>query len=150
MNKYLLAVAALGGALATIAEQYVVLIILVAVAIVLDVISGLIKSLALGIPISSDKGTKGFWKKMALLFSMAFAFFLDVSIPYILSVVNIQIPGTLLFGSIVGVYIILNESISIAENIYKTNKKSLPKWLKKILTGARDEIDKGGEDNVKK
>lgn len=150
MNKYLLAFSAIGGTIAVIAEQYVVLIILVAVAICLDVISGLIKSLALGIPISSEKGTKGFWKKMALLFSMAFAFFLDFSLPYILSVVHIQIPGSLLFGSIVGVYIILNESISITENIYKTNKKSLPKWLKKILTGARDEIDKGGEENAKK
>lgn len=149
MKRFLLAFSAIGGALATIAEQYFVLIILVAVAIVFDVISGLIKSFALGIPISSEKGTKGFWKKMALLFSMAFAFFLDVSLPYVLHVVKIEVPGSLLFGSIVGVYIILNESISITENIYKTNKKSLPKWLKKLLTGAKNEIDKGGEKNEK-
>jgi len=149
MKKYLFAFSAIGGTLAAIGEQYFVLIILVAFAICLDVISGLIKSFALGIPISSEKGTKGFWKKMALLFSMAFAFFLDISLPYVLHVVKIEVPGSLLFGSIVGVYIILNESISITENIYKTNKKSLPKWLKKILTGAKDEIDKGGEKSGK-
>jgi phage-related holin len=134
------------------AEQYLILIILVALVICLDVISGLIRSVATGIPITSAKGTKGFWKKMILLFSMAFAFFLDIALPTLLNVVKIQLPfeRSLLFGSIVGVYIILNESISIAENIMKTNNKSLPKWLKKLLTGAKDEIDKKGEKNENK
>lgn len=141
MNRYLLAVSALLGSVATIAEQYSVLIILVAVVIVLDVISGLIRAAATGEPITSEKGTKGFWKKITLLFSMLFAFFLDLSVPYILEVVSISIPKMLLFGSIVGVYIILNESISITENILKANKHSVPKWLKKLLTGAKEKID---------
>lgn len=141
MNRYLLGAAALLGSVATIAEQYAALIILVAVAISLDVISGLIRAVATGEAITSERGTKGFWKKMTLLFSMIFAFFLDLAVPYILHVVSIEIPKMLLFGSIVGVYIILNESISICENIYKANRQSLPKWLKKILSGAKDKID---------
>lgn len=143
-NKYVLGAAAVLGIIGTMAEEYLLLLVLVAVAIVLDVISGLIKAVATGDPITSEKGTRGFWRKMILLFSMAFAFFLDVAIPALLEVVNIKPPfeKTLLFGSVVGVYIILNESISIAENIYKTNRRALPKWLKKLLTGARDEIDK--------
>ena len=48
MNRYLLAASALLGAAATISEQYVILIILVAVAIVFDVISGLIRAAATG------------------------------------------------------------------------------------------------------
>lgn len=146
MNRYLLGVSALLGAAATISEQYLILIILVAVVIVMDVISGLIKAFAIGEPISSEKGTKGFWKKMVLLFSMAFAFFLDLAIPYILGVVSVSVPRTLLFGSIVGIYIILNESISICENIYKANKKSLPKWIKKLLSGAKGKIDEMGDE----
>lgn len=141
MNRYLLAASALLGTIATIAEQYVVLIILVAIVIVMDVISGLIRAAATGEAITSEKGTRGFWKKIALLFSMIFAFFLDMAVPYILDVVNISIPKMLLFGSIVGVYIILNESISITENILKANRHSVPKWLKKLLTGAKNKID---------
>lgn len=141
MNRYLLAASALLGTIATIAEQYVVLIILVAIVIVMDVISGLIRAAATGEAITSEKGTRGFWKKIALLFSMIFAFFLDLAVPYILDVVNISIPKMLLFGSIVGVYIILNESISITENILKANRHSVPKWLKKLLTGAKNKID---------
>lgn len=141
MNRYLLAASALLGTIATIAEQYVVLIILVAIVIVMDVISGLIRAAATGEAITSEKGTRGFWKKIALLFSMIFAFFLDMAVPYILDVVNISIPKMLLFGSIVGVYIILNESISITENILKANRHSVPKWMKKLLTGAKNKID---------
>jgi len=147
INKTLLAISGAVGLIATMAEQYIILIILVAVAICLDIISGLIRSVATGVPITSARGTKGFWKKMILLFSMAFAFFLDLAFPLLLDVVKITLPfeRSLLFGSIVGVYIILNESISIAENIMKTNNKSLPKWIKKILTGAKQEIDEKGD-----
>lgn len=150
MNRYLLGAAALLGSVATIAEQYAALIILVAIAISLDVISGLIRAVATGEPITSEKGTKGFWKKITLLFSMLFAFFLDLAVPYILNVVSISIPKMLLFGSIVGVYIILNESISIIENILKANKHSVPKWLKKLLTGAKGKIDEMDKDGEKK
>lgn len=150
MNKYVIAASAIIGAVASISEKYFILIILVAVAIVLDVVSGLIRAAATGEPISSEKGTKGFWKKMTLLFAMAFAFFLDVATPYLLEVVSITIPKSLLFGSIVGVYIILNESISIAENIYKANRMSLPKWIKALLKGAKGKIDDmGDEENDK-
>ncbi|MBQ2015661.1 MAG: phage holin family protein, partial [Clostridia bacterium] len=45
-----------------------------------------------------------------------------------------------------GIYIILNESISICENIYKANKKSLPKWIKKLLSGAKGKIDEMGDE----
>ena len=147
MNRYLFGASALLGLAATIAEQYIILIILVAAAIVMDVISGLLRAVATGEPITSEKGTKGFWKKMTLLFAMGFSFFLDLAVPYMLGVVNINVPKTLLFGSIVGVYIILNESISICENIYKANKQSLPKWLKKLLSGAKGKIDEMGDDS---
>ena len=156
VNKITLAASGFIGLATAIAGRYLAMIILVAVAISLDVISGLIRCAATGEPITSKRGTQGFWKKMILLFAMAFAFFLDISVPTVLEVVNISMPmeRSLLFGSVVGVYIILNESISIAENIYKANNKSLPRWIKKLLTGAKKEIDdmdkKEGTENGKK
>ena len=84
INKTLLAVSGALGLFSAMSEQYLTLIILVVVVIVLDVISGLIRSVATGVPITSAKGTKGFWKKMVLLFSMAFAFFLDIAFPLLL------------------------------------------------------------------
>ena len=147
MNRYILGVSAILGTVATLLEAYVVLVILVACAIVLDVITGLVKCFATGEKLSSEKGQKGFWKKIMLLMALLFAFFLDVSIPAVMQVVKIQMPfeKSLLFGSIVGVYIILNESISICENIIKANRMALPKWLKKLFQDAKKEIDEGGQ-----
>ena len=147
MNRYILSVSAILGTVATLLETYVVLVILVAFAIVLDVITGLVKCFATGEKLSSEKGQKGFWKKIMLLMALLFAFFLDVSIPAVMEVVKIQMPfeKSLLFGSIVGVYIILNESISICENIIKANRMALPKWLKKLFQDAKKEIDEGGQ-----
>lgn len=149
MNKYILGASAILGAMATLAEAYIVLVILVAAAIVLDVITGLVKCFATGEKLSSEKGQKGFWKKIMLLMALLFAFFLDVSLPAIMDVVKIQTPfdKSLLFGSIVGVYIILNESISICENIIKANKMALPKWLKKLFQDAKKDIDERGQKN---
>lgn len=149
MNRYILSVSAILGTVATLLETYVVLVILVACAIVLDVITGLVKCFATGEKLSSEKGQKGFWKKIMLLMALLFAFFLDVSIPAVMEVVKIQMPfeKSLLFGSIVGVYIILNESISICENIIKANRMALPKWLKKLFQDAKKEIDEGGKEN---
>ena len=147
MNRYILGVSAILGTVATLLEAYVVLVILVACAIVLDVITGLVKCFATGEKLSSEKGQKGFWKKIMLLMALLFAFFLDVSIPAVMEVVKIKMPfdKSLLFGSIVGVYIILNESISICENIIKANRMALPKWLKKLFQDAKKEIDEGGQ-----
>lgn len=149
MNRYVLGASAIIGTIATLAEAYVVLVILVAAAIVLDVITGLIRCFATGEKLSSAKGTKGFWKKIMLLAAMLFAFFLDLALPSIMEVVKIEMPfgKTLLFGSIVGVYIILNESISICENILKANSMALPKWLKKLFQDAKKDIDEGGKEN---
>ena len=149
MNRYILGVSAILGTVATLLEAYLVLVILVACAIVLDVITGLVKCFATGEKLSSEKGQKGFWKKIMLLMALLFAFFLDVSIPAVMEVVKIQMPfeKSLLFGSIVGVYIILNESISICENILKANRMALPKWLKKLFQDAKKEIDEGGKEN---
>lgn len=149
MNRYVLGASAIIGTIATLAEAYIVLVILVAAAIVLDVITGLIRCFATGEKLSSAKGTKGFWKKIMLLAAMLFAFFLDLALPSIMEVVKIEMPfgKTLLFGSIVGVYIILNESISICENILKANSMALPKWLKKLFQDAKKDIDEGGKEN---
>ena len=149
MNRYVLGASAIIGTIATLAEAYIVLVILVAAAICLDVITGLIRCFATGEKLSSAKGTKGFWKKIMLLAAMLFAFFLDLALPSIMEVVKIEMPfgKTLLFGSIVGVYIILNESISICENILKANSMALPKWLKKLFQDAKKDIDEGEKEN---
>lgn len=148
-NKCKITFSVLIGTISSLYQQYAAILILVILAICLDVVTGLIKSKVTGEAINSKKGTVGFWKKMSFLVSFMFGIFMDVFIPVLLTVINIQLPFNCPFGFIVGVYIILNESISICENIYKTNTKAIPKWLIDFLTASVKEIDNKNNKNKK-
>jgi len=148
-NKCKITFSVLVGTITSLYQQYAAILILVILAICLDVVTGLIKSKVTGESINSKKGTVGFWKKMSFLVSLLFGIFMDVFIPVLLTVINIQLPFNCPFGFIVGVYIILNESISICENIYKTNTKAIPKWLIDFLTASVKEIDNKNNKNNK-
>lgn len=148
-NKDKITFSVLVGTITSLYQQYAAILILVILAICLDVVTGLIKSKVTGEAINSKKGTVGFWKKMSFLISFMFGIFMDAFVPVLLSVINIELPFNCPFGFIIGVYIILNESISICENIYKTNPNAIPKWLKDFLVLAVKEIDDKNNKNKK-
>lgn len=135
------------GFLAMLTKQYAVIFMLVCIGIVLDCITGLIKSKVTGTAITSKRGIRGFWKKTGFIFSFAFGIFLDCFIPMLLDIINVELPFKSPFGLIIGVYITLNESISIAENLIKINPESVPKWIVSLLKNTADNIDKKTENN---
>lgn len=141
------ATASISGIAATFWGVYGPVFICVLVAVCLDIVTGLIKSKATGVPITSEKGALGFWRKMALLAALAFGIFLDAFIPIMLGAVSVTLPFALPIGTVVGCYIVLNESISIFENINKTAPQALPKWIKKLLDGAKKTVNDGGGEN---
>lgn len=133
----------LGGFISVFFKQYAMIIIFVAIVVILDFITGIVKAKVIGEPISSKKGTIGFWKKIALFVGLFFGFFLDYFIPYAINAIGItiEIGNTALFGMIIGCYIVINESISICENLDKCNSEILPRWIKKLLTSKKEQID---------
>lgn len=139
------------GLIASFWGIYGPVIICVLVAICMDVVSGLVSSMAAGEKISSEVGWKGFWKKIALILALSFGIFMDSFIPILLGTISLELPFTMPIGTIVGCYIVINEAISIIENINKAAPTALPKWIKKLLEGAGKTIDDGGskdgEDN---
>lgn len=130
------------GLWATFTQKYAIILTFVVVAIVLDLTTGLIKAKITGEGWSSKKGSKGFWKKIALLVAFGFGIFLDTFIPYALRIISIDLPFNSPFALVIGVYIILNESISVCENLYEINPHTLPKWIKSLLSSANDKINK--------
>lgn len=142
---YKLSTSLFAGLVASFWGIYGPVIICVLVAICMDVVSGLIASMASGEKISSKVGWNGFWKKMALILALSFGIFMDSFIPILLGTISLELPFTMPIGTIVGCYIVINEAISIIENINKAAPTALPKWIKKLLEGAGQTIDKGGE-----
>ena len=137
--KWLLSV--ITGGLAAFFGQYGLFIALVAVAVVLDVVTGLVKAKATGEGLSSDKATKGFWKKISLFVGLAFGIFLDYAVATVLVQVGVTIGLELPFSLIICAYIIINEAISISENLYLTNPDSFPPAVGKLLKVAKGKIE---------
>ena len=137
------------GLIASFWGIYGPVIICVLVAICMDVVSGLVASMASGEKISSKVGWIGFWKKMALILALAFGIFMDSFIPILLGTISLELPFTMPIVTIVGCYIVINEAISIIENINQAAPTALPKWIKKLLEGAGKTIDDGGSADGK-
>lgn len=142
-DVYKWAISVIGGAVAAFFGQYGLFVALVALAVVLDVITGLVKAKATGEGLSSEKANRGFWRKMALFVALAFGIFLDYAAAAVLVHVGVNLGGELPFALIISAYIIINEAISISENLYLTNPDSFPKWIAKRLKVARDEMERG-------
>ena len=128
------------GALATFFGQYGLFIILVAAAVVLDVITGLIKAKATGEGLSSSKAAKGFWKKISLFIGLLFGIFLDYASATVIFHTGVNVKIDMPFALIICAYIILNESISIGENLIKINPDIMPKWVISLLKGSKEKI----------
>jgi len=134
------------GTVSAFSDQYALIIAFVLIVVVLDTITGIVGAKAQGEKITSERGRKGFWKKVTLFLALFFGFFLDYFIPFAMSKVGITLSfDAAIFGMIIGCYICLNESISICENLYKSNPNILPHWIVDLITSAKDQIDSKGE-----
>lgn len=134
------------GIVSAFSRQYGAILLFVCIAIIFDWITGVIGSLSQGEKLSSKKGKKGFWKKMAFLLALCFGIFIDYFIPYAITRIGVHIDAnTAIFGMVIGCYIVINESISICENLYKINPAILPNWIIKMLISAKEQIDKKGD-----
>lgn len=136
------------GIIATFAKQYGILLVLVIMAIMFDVITGLIKAKIKG-EISSIKGTKGFFKKIALLVCLFFGFFLDVAIPEMCEQLHFTLGFKTPFGLIIAFYIVINECISVCENLYECDPDIMPRWIQNILVSAKDKIKEEKNEDSK-
>lgn len=128
------------GLVASFQHEYGILTLLVCGAIILDLITGILKA-KITHKLSSKQGSKGFWKKVALLSALAFGFFLDCLEFYLIRISLGQTPFTKIsFGMIIGIYIILNESISICENLSACGV-NLPAFISNALKNETNKID---------
>ena len=113
---------------------------------VFDCVTGLIKAKIIGEGLTSQKGWKGFWKKISLLVGLFFGIFLDYAVPLLFARAGLTLGIDLPFALIICAYIVLNECISVCENLYLINPNIMPKWIIKLLRGSKDKIDKDKEE----
>ena len=130
------------GVLTNIYNKYSTMLLFMFIAVIFDVITGLIKAKYTDEKITKEKGENGFCKKIIFFISYFFGIFMDFAIPYMLTLTGQEININCCFGWIIGAYITLNETISIIENIYDTNPDVFPAWIADIVRSIKDKIDK--------
>lgn len=135
------------GVLAAFWGEYGLFLILVAVAVVLDVITGIVKAKATDEGLSSEKARKGFWRKITLFVALGFGIFLDCAAEKVIIATGITLSIGMPFALIVSAYIIINESISIFENLYLANPDAFPPSVGRLLKVAKKKIDEDGAEN---
>lgn len=137
-------VAALGAwILARVGALLPVLLVLLAV-MVLDYITGMVKAGIAG-TLNSTRGLQGLLKKLMYAVTVAIAMVADYLLYIGGSQIGIDMHESAYFGTLVSIWLIINECISILENLSEIGVP-MPGFLGRILQRVQDKVDETGND----
>ena len=132
--------AAVGAYLGVLGYALIVLLVLM----ILDYLTGFMASASNG-TLSSAKGFKGILKKLVYPIVIVVALLIDYIILLFGAQFDVALPITTFFGTLMTLWFIINESISILENAIKLDVK-LPRFFKTFLEKMAKHIEDKGEE----
>lgn len=140
--------AVLAAALGALCSYWTALVVPLAVLLTVmaaDYVSGMAKAWSTG-TLCSKTGLRGIVKKLGYLVLVGTAGVVDWLVRYGLTQVGVEISFNFLIAAIVIVWLIINELISILENVAALGGP-VPVFLQKLLGRLRDVVEKKtGED----
>lgn len=119
-------------------------IIILIVAMIIDYITGMM-SAWLNSELSSKKGIKGIVKKISYLALVAVAMIVDWLIFQGLQQINVDLNYSVFFAVLVTVWLIINELISVLENLSRMGVP-IPNFLKKLIDRLKNTVDEKGDN----
>lgn len=111
----------------------------------IDYITGMI-SAWIEKDLSSQKGIVGIVKKISYMALVAVAMTVDYLIYCGFTAINIHFENNMWFGMLVTIWLIINEMISILENLSKIGVP-VPQFLNKVVQRLKISVNKESEDN---
>lgn len=114
----------------------------------IDYITGLMATPNREEKLSSYKSIKGIFKKVSMWLLVVVGAILDYLIAYAGDMIGLKLPFTFLVASIVAIWIVANEIISILENMIDIGVE-LPKFLLPLVKNIKEQADKAGEMETK-
>lgn len=118
-------------------------IIILVIAMIIDYVTGML-SAWLNAELSSKKGIKGIIKKVGYLALVAAAMILDWLISQGLQQINVNMNYSVFFAVLVAVWLIINELISVLENLSRMGVP-IPNFMKKLIDRLKTTVEKGDE-----
>ena len=137
-------IAAVGAGLLSYFNQLAVPVLMLTAVMILDYITGLIDAGISG-QISSRVGILGILKKVGYLILVAVGGCVDWVLLYGLAMAGIQYPFPFTFGLIITLWLILNELISILENLGSIPGFPMPPYLMTLLEKLKKDVENQGE-----
>lgn len=121
-------------------------IIILMVMMIIDYLSGMSAAWLEG-TLSSKLGAKGIVKKVGYMALIVVAMGVDYLIYSGIVAANIELGYSMWFGLLVAVWLIINEMISILENLKKLGVP-MPVFLEKIVNRLKITVDKESEEET--
>ncbi len=138
--------AAVAGAAAYFQELALPVVVLFLVMVV-DYISGMVEAWING-TLSSRVGVVGIVKKVAYLLAVVVAIVADWAVQTAAGQLGVDFGGFFYFGLLVTIWLVLNECISILENISEIGVP-LPAFLVTLIQKLKKTTEARGEDLIK-
>ncbi|MFZ2538160.1 MAG: phage holin family protein [Oscillospiraceae bacterium] len=125
-------------------------VVLLVGANITDYITGLMAAPYRDEKISSHIGFRGILKKICMWLLVLVGFGIDQLIVYLVTTAGINVPFNFLVASMVAIWLLCNELISILENIADIGVK-LPPFLTRIVTCIKTKVEEKSDiENVEK
>lgn len=109
----------------------------------IDYITGIMAAPKRGKEISSKVGWQGIKKKIGMWLLVVVGVLLDVIIEYATENAGVKLPGKLIIGCFVCIWIICNEMLSILENL--KDMIPLPAFLTKIIKYIKSQTEQNAD-----
>lgn len=148
MDKLKYVFSAVGGILLAYFKLYIPIIAVVFMAILLDIVTGVIAAVYTGEGLSSAKARQGALKKASMLLALGLGIFLDYLIPMAGAQIGFNVTAKLLFSTVIAFYIAFTECVSVCENIFKCDPDAFPKWIVRLLSDGIKHLNERGDDNA--
>lgn len=137
------ALSAAFAALTVYLNALIVPVLVLLVFMILDYATGMVRAWRAR-ELSSKVGVDGIVKKVGYMVLIAVAMGVDYLIWSGLTAVNVSVTCQLWFGMLVSIWLIINEMISILENLGRIGVP-IPEFLKKIINRLKSSVEKTEE-----
>lgn len=119
-----------------------IIVMLIAV-LITDYLTGMLSAFQNNV-LNSKTGLWGIVKKLLYWVAVAVGMIVDWTIINVAQAIDINIPMTTFFGLLVSIWLIINELISILENLMKLDVP-LPTFLIKVVSNFKIAVENSGE-----
>lgn len=132
------------------------LLLIFTITMILDYVSGIIASKKESIEHpnskkygwSSKKGTLGIIKKFGYIMIVFSTMLVDCMICKMAGCINVKMPTSTFFSTIIVIWFILNEILSIIENAGRMGVKNIPKFFTKLICALKNTVEKEADELV--